>query len=83
MSKPGLEPTTHPQRAGLQKVAAEKLFAVIIPKLVAVEVFETSNPAYEAFIYPDSPRFKLAFLVDVRHCYTNESVTSLPYRMTG
>ncbi len=24
--------------------------------LVAEEVFETSNPAYEAFIYPDSPR---------------------------
>ena len=27
-------------------------------KLVAEEVFETSNPAYEAFIYPDSPRYK-------------------------
>ena len=25
--------------------------------LVAEEVFETSNPAYEAFIYPDSPRY--------------------------
>ncbi len=31
-------------------------FAVCIPKLVAEEVFETSNPAYEAFIYPDSPQ---------------------------
>ena len=28
-------------------------------KLVAEEVFETSNPAYEAFIYPDSPRLTL------------------------
>jgi hypothetical protein len=25
-------------------------------KMVAEEVFETSNLAYEAFIYPDSPR---------------------------
>ena len=32
------------------------IFAVTILKLVAEEVFETSNPAYEAFIYPDSPR---------------------------
>ena len=28
--------------------------------MVAGEVFETSNPAYEAFIYPDSPRYELA-----------------------
>ena len=40
MSKPGLEPTTHPQRVGLQKVAAEKLFAVIILKLVPTIGFE-------------------------------------------
>ena len=32
VSKPGLEPTTRPQRAGLQNMAAEKLFAVIILK---------------------------------------------------
>jgi len=25
----------------------------------------------------------MAFLVDFHHCYTNESVTSLPYRMAG
>lgn len=30
---------------------------VTILHLVAGEVFETSNPAYEAFIYPDSPRY--------------------------
>ena len=25
----------------------------------------------------------MAFLVDFHHCYTDESVTSLPYRMAG
>ena len=40
MSKPGLEPTTRPQRAGLQNVAAEKLFAVIILKLTLPQRFD-------------------------------------------
>lgn len=40
-SKPGLEPTTHPQAGRPAKVlAAEKVFAVIILKLDAEDGFE-------------------------------------------
>ena len=47
----------HQENTGFEPATYRLIeFAVSIPKLVAEEVFETSNPAYEAFIYPDSPR---------------------------
>ncbi len=44
--------------------------------LVAEEVFETSNPAYEAFIYPDSPRLNWTRL---RESNSYSQVRSLVY----
>ena len=53
----GFEPTLPNQESNLIPCAPRGMLHHSVDCLVAVEVFETSNPAYEAFIYPDSPRY--------------------------
>ena len=55
MLRDGLEPPSPDYKTGILA------FVLTEHYMVAEEVFETSNPAYEAFIYPDSPRL---FLVE-------------------
>lgn len=73
MSKPGLEPTTRPQAGRPAKVAAEKLFAVIILKLVPLAGIEPTHPDYKTGPLPLRIKGQINLLKLCYHNYKHHS----------